>query len=447
MKTIRIGTGAGYAGDRIEPAIELIEKGNIDYIIFECLAERTIAIAQEQKLKNPNKGYNDLLEYRMEKILSSCQKNNVKIITNMGAANPIAAAKITKKIAEEKGLRDLKIASVLGDDVLEKIDKYMGYKVLETGEELEKLKGQIVSANAYLGIDGILEALENGADIIITGRVADPALFLAPLVYEFNWGLEDYEIIGKGIIIGHLLECGGQVTGGYYADPDYKDVERLWELGFPIAEVKDNGDAIITKVEGSGGKVSLDTCKEQLLYEIHDPSQYLTPDGIADFTNLHLKEVEKDKVSIKGGKGAKRPDKLKVSIGYKDCFIGVGEISYGGSGAVKRAKLAAKIVQERLEMQEISVDEIRYDLIGINSLYGNVINIYDKELNEVRLRISARTNDKDIANKVVNEVEALYTNGPAGGGGAEKSIKEIVSVASIFIPRNDVDIKVMYEEV
>ncbi len=447
MKTVRIGTGAGYAGDRIEPAVELVEKGNIDYIIFECLAERTIAIALQQKLQNPEKGYNELLEQRMRKILHLCHEKDVKIITNMGAANPLAAAKLIKQIGEEKKLNNLKIAAVLGDDVLDNIQKYMDYKVLETGEDLKELKGEIISANAYLGIDGIVEALENDADVIITGRVADPALFLAPLVYEFGWDAEDYETIGKGIIIGHLLECGGQVTGGYYPDPGYKDVERPWELGFPIAEVNEKGEAIITKVEGSGGEVSLRTCKEQFLYEIHDPSQYLTPDGVADFTGVQLEQTAKDKVLVKGGSGTKKPDTLKVSLGYKDCFIGVGEISYGGSGAIERAELAAEIVRKRLELLEVPKDEIRYDLIGVNSLYKGTIDICDGIPNEVRLRVSARTSKREDAVKVGNEVEALYTNGPAGGGGAEKSIKEIISVASIFISRDDVDIKVVYEEV
>ena len=447
MKTIRIGTGAGYAGDRIEPAVELIEKGNIDYIIFECLAERTIAIAQQQKLQNPERGYNELLEHRMRNILPLCYEKKVKIITNMGAANPIDAAKLVRRLGVEMGLKGLKIASVLGDDVLSNIDRYMEYEVLETGKKLKDINGEIISANAYLGIDGIVEALKNNADIIITGRVADPALFLAPMVYEFRWDIEDFETIGQGIIIGHLLECGGQVTGGYFADPGYKNVEGLWKLGFPIAEVNEKGEAVITKVEGSGGVVSLDTCKEQLLYEIHDPSQYFTPDGVADFTKLQIEQVDKDKVSVKCGTGKEKPDKLKVSIGYKDCFIGVGEISYGGSGAINRAGLAAEIVRKRLSLLGIHPDEIRYDLIGANSLYGDTIDICNGEPNEIRLRVSARTDKRETAVKVTNEVEALYTNGPAGGGGAEKSIKEIVSVASIFISRGDVNIKVVYEEV
>lgn len=447
VKSIRIGTGAGYAGDRIEPAVEMVQKGNIDYIVFECLAERTIAIAQQQKLQNPEKGYNEMLEHRMRNILPICYEKKVKIITNMGAANPISAVKLVKKLGEEMGLKKLKIAAVLGDDVLENIEKYMDYEVLETGENLRELDGEIVSANAYLGSECIVEALKNDADVIITGRVADPALFLAPLVHEFDWSLDDYNTVGKGIIIGHMLECGGQVTGGYYADPGYKDVERLWELGFPIAEVKENGEAIIMKVDGSGGEVSLDTCKEQLLYEIHDPKEYLTPDGVADFTKVCLEKLGEDKVFVKGGQGYKKPETLKVSIGYKDCFIGVGEISYGGSGAINRAKLAAKIIKGRLELLDIPIDEIRYDLIGVNSLYGETLDIGDNKLKEVRLRVSARTNKKEDAADIVNEVEALYTNGPAGGGGAEKSIKEIVSVASIFVSRDDVGMKVIYEEV
>ena len=213
MKKIRIGSGAGYAGDRIEPAIELMKKGNLDYIIFECLAERTIAIGQQQKLKDPSKGYNELLEYRMKHVVPLCKEKKIKVITNMGSANPISAAKIVKQIAENLGIKGLKIAAVLGDDIFTNIDKYMNYKILETGENLESIKSQIVSANAYIGTQGIIEALKNGADIVITGRVADPSLTLAPLIFEFGWDKENYELLGKGTLAGHLLECAGQVTG------------------------------------------------------------------------------------------------------------------------------------------------------------------------------------------------------------------------------------------
>ncbi|WP_026896114.1 acyclic terpene utilization AtuA family protein [Clostridiisalibacter paucivorans] len=449
MKSIKIGCGAGYAGDRIEPAIEMMEKSDIDYIAFECLAERTIAIAQQEKMKNPQKGYNHLLEYRMRKILPICKSKNIKVITNMGAANPEGAIRKIKEIAQELNIKGLKIAAVIGDNIYDNISKYMDMKVLETEKPLKELEGEIVSANAYLGVDGILQALENDSDIIITGRVADPALFLAPMIYEFNWSLEDYEKIGKGTLIGHLLECGGQITGGYFADPGYKDVDDLYKLGFPIANVYKNGDAIITKVQGSGGKVTESTCKEQLLYEIHDPKRYITPDVIADFSNVSIQQIDNDQVQISGGNGIEKTDTLKASIGYFDCFIGEGEISYGGPGAYERAKLAGKIVEKRLKMLNISTKELRIDLIGINSLYKDQISntLSSSIAPEVRLRVAARTKSKENATTIGNEVEALYTNGPAAGGGATKSVKKIISMASIFIPRKDIDTNILYEEV
>lgn len=445
MKKIRIGSGAGYAGDRLEPALELLEKGNLDYISFECLAERTIAIAQKAKLANPNKGYNGLLEHRMDKVLPLAHKHKVKVITNMGAANPQSAVDVVCKMAEEKGIKGLKVAAVFGDDITDKLDKYKDVTVWETGKPISELDG-IISANVYMGIDGIVKALKNGADIVITGRVSDPALFLAPLVYEFGWDLNNYDLLGKGTLIGHLLECGGQATGGYYAEPGKKDVDKLWELGFPIAEVSENGEFIMTKVEGSGGIVNKDTLTEQMIYEIHDPSAYLTPDCIADFSNVTFTQIGKDVVEVKGARGREKTDTLKVSLGYKDCFIGEGEISYAGPGCLERAKLAAEIVEKRLVLTDVIYDELRVDFIGINAIYKNSERNYNTP-EEVRLRVAARTKTKHDADQIGNEVETLYTNGPAGGGGATKSVSEIVSVASILINRNDVEAKVIYKEV
>jgi len=446
LKKVRIGSGAGYAGDRLEPALELIEKGNLDYISFECLAERTIAIAQKAKLVDPSKGYNELLEHRMDKVLPLAHKNKVKVITNMGAANPQSAVDVICRMAEEKGIKGLKVAAVYGDDVLDKLDKYQDTTVWETGRPLSELDGEIMSANVYMGIDGIVEALKNGADIIVTGRVSDPALFLAPLVYEFGWDVNNYDLMGKGTLTGHLLECGGQSTGGYFAEPGKKDVERLWELGFPIAEVSENGEFTITKVEGSGGVVSVDTVKEQMIYEIHDPELYLTPDCVADFSKVTFTQKGKDVVEAKGATGKEKTDTLKVSIGYKDCFIGEGEISYAGPGCLNRAKLAAEIVEKRLELTKVNYDELRIDFIGINSIYKN----HDRKYNvpeEVRLRVSARTKSRYDAVQIGNEVETLYTNGPAGGGGATRTVNEVLSVASILINRNDVEARVAYKEV
>jgi len=446
MKKIRLGSGAGYAGDRLEPALELLEKGNIDYIGFECLAERTIAIAQQEKLKNPTKGYNELLEYRMEKVLPLAWKKKIKVITNMGAANPHAGAEAVYKIAQELGIKGIKIAAVTGDDVGSRMDHYKNITVWETGQTLKELDGEIISANAYLGSKGIVKALEMGADVVITGRVADPAIFMAPLIYEFGWDWDNYDLLGKGTLVGHLLECGGQATGGYYAEPSKKDVQGLARLGFPIAEVSEDGSFMITKVEGSGGKVTKHTLIEQMIYEIHDPANYITPDVIADFSKVEFQEIEKDVVAVIGASGKKDSDSFKVSIGYKDCYIGEGEISYGGLGAYERGILAGEIVKERLKIRNIQVDEIKYDLIGVNSLYWNADKDY-RDSEEVRLRVSARTKDRAVATKIGEEVETLYTNGPAGGGGATKKVSEIISVASILIPKKDVPVDVSILEV
>lgn len=449
MKKIRIASGAGYAGDRIEPAIDVMKNGNIDYIAFECLAERTIAIAQAEKLKDPEKGYNSLLEERFEKILPICTERKIKVITNMGAANPVSAVKKIKEIAKAKNIKKLKIAAVIGDDISDNLTKYEDNEILELGVKLKEIKKSLISANVYIGIDGILEALKNGADIIVTGRCADPSLFLAPLVYEFGWDINDTNLIAKGIMVGHLLECGAQVSGGYYSTPTIDDVEELWNVGFPIAEVSENGDVVITKTETTSGKVTKDTCKEQLIYEIHNPKKYITPDGVVDFTTIHMQEIGKNKVFLTGATGEIRPEKLKVSIGYKDCFIADAGISYGGSLALEKAKLAAEIIEKRLESKGVNFDEIRYDYIGYNSLYGDNISNKIQKLgySEIRLRVAARTKNKIEAKKIVDEVETLYTNGPSGGGGVTKSIEDVVSICSIFIDREDINIKTIYEEV
>jgi hypothetical protein len=444
MGTIRIGSGAGYSGDRIEPAVELVEKGNIQYLVFECLAERTIAIAQQAKMKDPTVGYDGLLAQRMEVVLLSCKEKGIKIITNMGAANPIAGAQKIKEIAQQLGIVGLKIAAVTGDDVVD-IVRDGDYTILETGENLSTIKDKIVSANAYLGTKSIVEALKNDADVIITGRVADPALFLAPLLYEFNWSDEDWDRMGQGTVIGHLLECAGQITGGYFADPGYKDVQGLARLGFPIAEVKEDGTFIITKVPGSGGNVTLATCKEQLLYEIHNPVAYITPDVVADFTGVEFTQIAENQVQVKGGKGQEKTDFLKASIGYVDSYMGEGQISYAGPGAVNRGRLALEIVEERLKIMGVSYQELKLDLIGIDSLHGSNISATGHEPYEVRARVTGRTQSMKEAIRIGNEVETLYTNGPAGGGGATKSAKQVVAMVSALVPRSLINYKLHYE--
>lgn len=442
-KAIRIGSGAGYAGDRVDAAVELMKKVNLDYIIFECLAERTIAIGQQEKKKNPGVGYNSLLEERMTEILPLAKKKKIKVITNMGAANPLAAAKKTRELANSLGCAELKISCVTGDDVTDTLENYYEEIILETGEMLGEYKNSIVSANAYMGAEGIVNALEQGADIIITGRVSDPALTIAPLVFEYGWDvLNNPAQMGQAVLAGHLLECAGQVTGGYYADPGYKEVEALENLGFPYVEVYENGEFIVTKAPETGGCVTVDTCKEQMIYEIHNPKAYMTPDAIADFSNVTFKQIAEDMVLVQNATSHGKPETLKVSVGYQDCFIGNAEISYGGRNCLDRAKLASNIVQKRIEKLGIKLDELRIDCIGYNSLYCSTISDYlngAQPVNpcEIRLRIAGRSKDRENVKKLVNDVESLYTNGPAGGGGASKSVNEVLSVLSIFIPREN----------
>ncbi len=433
-RRVRIGAGAGYSGDRIEPAVELAEHGQLDYLVFECLAERTIAIAQQARRNDPALGYDPLLDARMQAVLPVAAVKRVRIVSNMGAANPRAAARRTAQIAQSLGIAGLKVAAVEGDDVLDVVLRG-AFRFEESGDDVAAYRDRIVSANAYLGAAPIVDALAAGADVVLTGRVADPSLFAAPLIHTFGWRMDDWDTLGAATVVGHLLECAGQVTGGYFADPGYKDVPNLARLGFPIGEVAADGSVVITKVPHAGGRVSAATCKEQLLYEIHDPARYLQPDVVADFTRVTVAEEAADRVRVTGGRGTARPDTLKVSVAYVDGWIGEGQISYGGPGALARARLALDIVRERLALTGVAASELRFDLIGVDALYGDATPAVRGEPSEVRVRVAGRAANAAEAARIGNEVETLYTNGPAGGGGAFKSTREVIAVQSVLLPR------------
>lgn len=437
MRTIRIGAGAGYSGDRIDPAVELAERGSLSYLVFECLAERTIALAQKARLLDPSGGYDPLLEERMEAVLPLCVRDGVRIVSNMGAANPIAAVSKTREVAQHLGLRGLRIAAITGDDVLTTI--------LQNPAQFADIgPDQLVSANAYLGAEPIVDALAAGADIVITGRVADPSMFLAPLAHEFRWSLQDWTTLGQGTVIGHLLECAGQITGGYFADPPYSFIPDLAHLGFPLAEVSEDGSAVISKVEGSGGRITRSTCTEQLLYEVQDPSAYLTPDVVADFSAVQLEDAGADRIRVSGGRGTTRPETLKVSVGYQGSYVGEGQISYAGPGARARAELAREIVAERLRASRIH--DLRFDLIGISSMHGPIPPNPNCAPCEVRLRVVARADSRKEAALIGREVEALYTNGPAAGGGVTYSVRETIAIIPTLIPRSCVQPAIHFEE-
>lgn len=433
---LRIGAGSSWAGDRVEPANDLAERGNLDYIVYETLAERTIALAQLEKLKNSEAGFNEMLEERLHGALANCRKNGTKIVSSMGAANPLGAAKRTAEVIREMGLGPMKVAALIGDDVLQYcLEHKDSLQIMETGLSLSSLEGEIVSANAYLGADGIVSALQQGADIVLTGRVGDCSLFLAPMIHEFGWALDDWERLGSGQVAADMVECAAIVSGGFFADPGYKEVPDLADVGFPLLEVEPDGTAVVCKLDGTGGLINRATCTEHMIYEIHDPANYITPDVVVDFTGVDLDEVGPNRVRISGGRGKRRPDLLKVSVGVKEGWIGEGEITFAGPGCVERAKLAEQIVRHRLEITGVAVQELRVDYIGINSLHGSASLPSIVPPYEVRLRFAGRTRTKRDAVRFGNEVETLVGKGPCSTSMPRKYVREVLAISSCLIPR------------
>jgi hypothetical protein len=434
MQKLRIGAGAGFQGDRFEPAFILAEQGDLDYLVLECLAERTIALAHKARLDNPALGYDAFLERRIGPLLPLLKRGAVRLITNMGAANPEAAGQKILEIARRLDIA-IKVAVVTGDDVRAQLDA--DTKVIESGWSLGTY-ADVISANAYLGVEALLPALASNADIIVTGRVADPSLFLAPIVHRFGWRLDDWDRLGQGTVVGHLLECAGQLTGGYFADPGKKEVPDLAHLGFPLAEVDADGNAVFSKIAGTGGRIDLATAKEQLLYEVTTPSAYMTPDVIADFTSVRLEEAGENRIRASSGRGRPRSATLKASIGYRAGFRGEGEISYAGENALARAELAAQIIDDRLREH---YPDLRIDYIGSTSVHRR--NFFpDAKPYEVRVRAAANATNRAGAERIGEEIEALYTNGPAGGAGARKHVTEVIGIVSCLIARNLVPTRV-----
>ena len=435
---LRIGAGAGFADDRIRPAVDLAEQGELDYLVFECLAERTVARENLTRLKSPELGYNPRLVERMSAVLPACVRNRVRIVTNMGAANPTAAAHEVLRIAQEQALSDVSCAVVLGDDVSELLRKNPQLPLMESGKPLESLLPKMTSGNAYLGADVICRALETGAQVVITGRVADPSLFVAAAMHHYGWRYDDFPRLAAATTLGHLLECSAQVSGGCFADPGKKDVDDLARLGFPYADISEDANFWISKLADSGGRIDLATCKEQLLYETHDPVNYITPDCVLDITAVQMLQAGTNRVNIRGARAKPRTPSYKVSIGYDDGYVGEGQISYAGINAVAKAKLAAEIVQLRLKESGFQYSEVRVDLIGMSSLHGALDS--RPEPYEVRLRIAARTDNVKAAEAVGFETRALHVNGPAGGaGGSDPVVRKILAVQSVLIPRGLVD--------
>jgi hypothetical protein len=431
--SFRIGTGAGFAADRLEPAVDLAERGELNVMVLECLGERTVAFGHRDRMSDPKRGYNTHLHRRMRALIPACRAAGTTIVTNMGAANPRAAAQRTIEIARDLGLKGLKVACIEGDDVSDVVARDQSF--MDEQGSLSDIGMPVVGMNAYLGADAIIPALEAGADVVIGGRLADPSMFLAPLAHRFGWDPMDTQRMGAGTLIGHLMECGMQITGGYFADPGVKDVNNLDRCGYPIAEVNADGSAVITKLADSGGGVTLATVKEQLLYEVHNPSRYLTPDVTADFSKVQIASVGADRVKISNAGGDARPQMLKVTVGFDDGFQGEAGISYAGSGAQARGQLAAQIAGYRLREIHGIKSNLRIDLIGVNSLFATA-GARGSDAEDVRLHVALRSATREGAELMLWEIESLLCCGPAGGGGFRGSIVPCVMTKSVLVDRD-----------
>jgi hypothetical protein len=436
----RIACAAGFSGDRTDVARplvdELLKQGGSSCLIFESLAERTLALAQLERHQNPELGYEPLLAEMLEPVLADCIRGGIPIIGNFGAANPEGAARLIAAIASKQGLPNIRIAIVKGDDVSSMSFRPQLEELLSSEDQKILAQSTLVSANVYLGAQEIAAALIAGAQVVVTGRVADPSLTVGPLMAHFKKDWNDWTFLGAATIAGHLLECGAQVTGGYFADPGIKEVIGLANLGFPIVEFDTDGNICVTKPPYTGGLVNRMTVTEQLLYELHDPAQYLTPDVIADITQAQIQDLGSDRVLVKGIQGHPRPNTLKANLCINGGWLAEAEISYAGFNASGRAQLAAQIIRERLDYLDL-----RIDFIGSSSVFsshtGAGPQIKSKEgFEDIRMRVAAAHNDRDEALKVCREVTALYTCGPAGGGGVRTSIKPRLNTLVCLIPRD-----------
>lgn len=429
----RIGAGTGFAGDRFEPARILAEHGDLDALVFECLAERTIGLAHQRMTVAAGTGYDRQFLERFEDILPVLSPRTT-VLTNAGAADPLGLAHaLLPLLASHPNSQGRRVAAVLGDDVMATLPG--DSRIIGSNETIADLGDRVVSANAYIGAEAAMAGLEAGADVVVTGRMGDAALFAAPAAVHFGWKSDDPQQMAAPTLIGHLLECAGQLSGGYFADGDRKRVPGLATLGFPFADISSSGAAEFSKVDGTGGVISRATVLEQLLYEIDDPAMYQTPDVTLDLSAVQMVQTGADRVRVDGGRSSHRPDRLKVSVGVRDGFLSIASIAYAGIGARARGQLALDIVRERwAEIHHRAPEELRFDLQGYNSLRPWYLP--ESEPTEVRARISLRTFDRRAVTLLHREVEALYTNGPAGGGGVETSVKETTGIVSTLIDRD-----------
>ncbi len=449
MKTIRIGGGQGFWGDSNDAAVHMVRQGDIQYLACDYLAELSLSILQRMRLRNPELGYTKDFIGLLKLILNDALSRKIRIMANAGGMNVLGAVNAAAEVAAALGQK-CKIGYVLGDDLLSQVDALRAGGVslanMDTGESFDLIKDKVVNVNAYYGHGPARACLDNGADVVITGRATDSSLFLAPLAHEFNWAADNWQQMALGILAGHLLECGGQGAGGNF-DYGWRAVPHMDNLGFPIAEVTEDLGIVITKAPNCGGLVSVETCKEQLLYEIQNPARYLTPDVVADFSAIHMRQEGENRVRLTGLKGTAPSDQLKLNIGYHAGYKIEAYLPYTWPDAYEKCQKAAEILTKRLARQNVT--GLRFDYLGINALHGSLAPIPKEESNEVVLRITLKTKEKKDALKLAPEIAPLILNGPPGSCffGGRPSPTEIIALWPTFVPKEAVKLTTHIKEV
>lgn len=452
-KTVLIANGQGFWGDSLLGPKRLVEEGPLDYLTLDYLAEVTMSIMQKQKLRNPEAGYATDFVAMLKEILPTCKEKGIKVIANAGGVNPKGCMKAIQDVIQELGLSGLKIGVVEGDDILDQLPELMKsgeqFKNLDNGEAVETILDRISSANVYIGAKPIVEALDQGADIVVTGRATDPSLVVAPLIHEFGWSFDDYDKLAAGTVMGHILECGAQCTGGNYCD--WQAVPDFARIGYPVVEAKADGTFTVTKHEGTGGLVNVDTVTSQLLYELGDPKGYLGPDCQSDFTTIQLEQDGDNRVKVSGIKGSAPTPTYKVSMSYENGYKVLGQLTYTGPDAVAKAELAAQILFDRVALYGEAIPEKdRFvEIFGTNVCYKGIVK-QSEEPSEVLLRVGAKSYNKNLLNLLGREVAPLITSGPVGvtgfAGGRPRPT-EIVGYWPALIDKTKVSTTVTVEEV
>lgn len=452
VQSVRIGAGQGFYGDSVDGALDVARHGDVQYICFDALAELTLAILQKDRFRDPSAGYARDLPAFMSALLPICRERGIRLVTNAGGINPVGAAAAVREVARKLGMDDLRVGVVVGDDITSRVDELRAAGAalanLDTGVSLDTVRDRIVFGVAYLGAAPVVQALSHGADVVVTGRVADASLFVAPMVHELGWSFDDWDRLAAGVVLGHLMECSAQSTGGNFSG-DWWNVPDLDRAGYPVCEMRADGVALLTKPAGTGGRVSFDTVKEQLLYEVLDPRAYLNPDVVADFTSVVLRDVAPDVVEVSGVRGAPRPESLKAILGHLDGYAGTIAIGYSWPDAVQKARRSAELIVRMVERSGLKPLETVTELVGVDSTHGSAAPIPD-DPNEVVLRISARFATEGEAKRFPRIATPLGLNGPPfiGGGVAPQGARALLGVWPSLLPRELVEpgVEVSVEE-